>query len=242
MSSDRPRPFLDHLEEFRLRVLYSLAWITVFSVASYFFVDPILNWLARPVGEFVFMTPTEALFIRLKIALGVGTIVGFPFALFQLWRFIDIALERKERSLALFTVPASSILFFIGMAVAVFGVAPVAVKFLLTFSSPTLRPLISIEAYLSFLFWMIIGFGVFFQLPLVVVALCAAGVVQASTLSSYRRHIIVGIFILAAVLTPGPDFFSQLLLGIPAYLLFELSLLVAHRVQKEKRVRSNQSE
>ncbi len=229
---DSARPFLDHLEEARRRLILCLACLAVFSVAAYYYVDPILNWLAKPVGEFVFTTPSEALFIRFKIAGSVGVVVSFPFFIFQMWRFLAVALEKREKSLVLLAVPASIALFFIGMAIAVFGVAPVAVKFLLSFSSPELKPFISIESYLSFLFWMIIGFGVLFQLPLVIVALAAAGVVQAGTLSEYRRHIILAIFIAAAFLTPGPDFFSQLLLAIPAYLLFEISLLVARRVQK----------
>jgi sec-independent protein translocase protein TatC len=231
-NSDAPVPLVNHLEELRKRLLISLGFLFLFSVVAYHYVDPILSWLARPVGEFVFTSPTEALFIRFKIAGGVGVIAGFPILLYQMWRFIDVALEKKERSLVLFAVPASSALFFVGMGLAVFGVAPIAMKFFLKFSSPELRPFISIESYMSFLFWMIIGFGVLFQMPLVIVALCAAGVVQASALSAHRKHMIVAIVIAAAFLTPGPDFFSQMLLAIPAYFLFELSVLIAHRVQK----------
>lgn len=232
--SDNPKPLFHHLDELRRRLLLSIGLIVAFSIGAYFYVDPILTWLAKPVGEFVFTGPTEALFIRFKIAGCVGVVCGFPFLLYQMWKFIDVALEKRERSLVVFAVPASSALFFLGMGIAVFGVAPMAMKFFMKFSSPQLRPFISIDSYLSFLFWMIVGFGVLFQLPLVVVALCAAGVIQAKTLSEYRRHIIVAIFIASAALTPGPDFFSQLLLGIPAYFLFELSVLIAYRVQKPK--------
>jgi len=233
LSRDLPQLLTDHLEDFRKRFINGLLWYFLFSILSFFFVDRALTWLAKPVGEFIFTSPTEALMIRFKIAFGLGLMISVPIILFQLWRFIEIALKESERSLVLSIVPASSILFYIGMCLALFGVAPKAIYFLIQFGSPVLKPLISIDAYLSFLFWMIIGFGILFQLPLVMVALCKAGLIKAATLAEYRRHIIVGIAIVAAFLTPGPDVFSQLLLGVPCYLLFEISLLICRRVEKK---------
>ena len=159
--------------------------------------------------------------------------LAFPIILYQLWRFIEIALQVKERTLILAIVPASVGLFGLGILAAFFVVIPAAVSFLLHFSSPVLRPMITLDAYLSFVFWMIIGFGAFFQLPLVVVALCRAGIVKPETIAHYRRHVIVAIAIVAAFLTPGPDVFSQLVLAIPAYLLFEISLLVSRLLARK---------
>jgi sec-independent protein translocase protein TatC len=195
-------------------------------------VDPVLRWLARPVGEFVFNSPTDAFLIRFKIAGVIGMFAAIPIMIYHLWRFVEIALYPSERSWVKFLVPSSCILFYFGMSLAFLGIAPIATHFLLQFSTPYLRPLISIEDYLSFLFWMIIGFGTLFQLPLVVIVLSRLGIIKPSVLARYRRHVIVGIVIVAAVLTPGPDVFSQMLLSIPSYLLFELSLLIARRLER----------
>ncbi len=221
-----------HFEELRGRVIQCLLWFFVFSGIAYHYVDPILTWLAKPVGDFIFTAPTEALFVRLKISMGCGALFTFPISLYHMWRFIEIALKRKERSIVLMTVPISCLLFFLGMGLGLFVIVPTAAKMLLQFSSPHLRPFISIQSYLSFLFWMIMGFGILFQLPLVIVVLCQAGVVKPETLSLYRRHVFIGILIIAAVLTPGPDIFSQLTLTLPTYLLFEVSLFIAHRLKK----------
>lgn len=233
-TEDPPQALTEHLEELRWRIIACLAWTLVFSAAAYSQVDHILNWLAKPVGEFVFTAPTEAFFIELKISLGVGVIAAFPIFLYQIWKYVGIALQPKERSFVLSVLPFSFLLFLLGLGLALFGVVPIAVKFLLGFSSTSLRPMISLGSYLSFVFWMIIGFGVLFQLPMVVVALTRSGLVEVKKMASYRRHVLVGVFLAAAMLTPGPDVFSQLLLAVPAYLLFEVSLLISRRPFSKK--------
>ena len=231
--TDTPQPLTSHLEELRSRLIISLLFIAAFSVAGYFLSDPFINWLARPVGEFIFTSPTEALFLKFKIAGGFGVIAAFPIIVYETWRFIERALSIRIRSLIFLIVPFSCVLFYAGASLALFGVAPAAIKFLLRFGSPTLKPLISLSEYLSFIIWMMVGFGVFFELPVVIVVLAHLGVVTAETLGEYRRHAFVGIFLAAAFLTPGPDVFSQILLGVPAYLLFEISILLARRFQKK---------
>jgi sec-independent protein translocase protein TatC len=232
--SDFPQHLTHHLEELRQRLIKSLVCYFILSILCYFFVDSVLVWLARPVGEFVFTAPTEAFTIRLKIAFGLGFVLAFPIFLYQGWSFVGVALRNNEKSMIKAVVPVSCFLFYFGMALALFGVAPLATKFLLAFATPQLRPLISLDAYLSFLLWMVVGFGILFQLPLAVVALCKLGVVAPETLSRYRRHVAVCIFIAAAFVTPGPDMFSQLLVAVPSYLLFEISLLVSYRVAKKE--------
>lgn len=226
---DVAQPLTHHLDELRRRLIICLVWVIVFSGIGFFFVDPILNWLAKPVGEFVFTAPAEAFFIHVKVALGAGCVSAFPIWIYQLWKFIGRALEIRERTLLLRVLPYGIGLFFVGSVVSLFVVTPVAIKFLLSYASPTLKPMISLSDYLSFIFWMIIGFGVFFQLPLVVVTLARTGAVHPDTFATYRPHIIVAIFLAAALLTPGPDVFSQLVMAIPSYLLFEVSLVIARR-------------
>lgn len=198
----------------------------IFSLVAYHYVDPILTWLAKPVGQFIFTSPTDALFIRLKLAFGLGAIAAFPIFLFHLYRFISIALETREKSFVFLIIPFAIALFLAGVGIAVFGVAPMAAKMLIDMGSPQLIPMISVQAYLSFLFWMVLGFGLLFQVPLLVVVLCRAGVVSPNTLSGYRKHVFIILLVISAFLTPGPDVVSQLLLTVPSYLLFEISLLL----------------
>ncbi len=233
--ADQPLPLTHHLEELRWRLVRCLIVFAVLAGIASYYVNPILNWLARPVGEFIFTSPTEAFFIRIKLAAEAGILAGFPYFLFELWRFIDVALERLFRRLVISVVPIYTALFYSGMAAAIFVVAPNALKFLLHFATPHLRPMISFEAYLSFIFWMIIGFGTLFQLPLVLVALVAGGVLSTAQLSNYRRHAYVGIFILAAFLTPGPDLISQFILATPSCLLYEIALWVSRGIELKKK-------
>lgn len=230
LSVDSLQPLTHHLEELRRRILICLAWTLLFSAGGYFCVGPILNWLAKPVGEFVFTAPTEAFFIHIKVALGAGCVSAFPVWVYQAWRFVGRALAIKERTLFIGVFPFAIGFFLIGSALALFVVTPAAVKFLLSYATPTLKPMISLSDYLSFVFWMIIGFGVFFQLPLVIVTLARTGVVAPESFAAYRKYVIVGIVLAAALLTPGPDVFSQMVLAVPSYLLFEVSLIIARRL------------
>jgi sec-independent protein translocase protein TatC len=191
-----------------------------------------LDWLARPVGQFIFTGPTEAFFAHMQVAFTMGGLAALPVWIYHVWRFAGRALKLRERSVIVGILPYALVLFFIGAAVAVFIVVPAAMKFLLNYGSPRLVPMISLREYLGFIFWMVMGFGVFFQLPLVVITLARFGIVDPNTFAGYRRHMIVGIFLAAAVLTPGPDLVSQLVLAVPSYLLFELSLIVARRVYR----------
>jgi sec-independent protein translocase protein TatC len=227
---DPARPVTDHLEELRWRIIFSLLVFAGATVVSWMFVDRALLWLARPVGSFIFTTPAEAFLVRLKLAASIGVIIAFPFLLYQVWSFVEVALEMRERTLIKSVLPASCGLFYLGGAIALFGVVPLAAHFLLAFGGPALRPMITLDAYLSFVTWMIIGFGLFFQLPLAIVALSRAGIVNPWKLTLYRKHAVVFILIAAAVLTPGPDIISQLILATPSYLLFEISLIIAKRV------------
>lgn len=192
--------------------------------------DPVLAWLAKPVGTFIFTSPAEAFLSRMKVAAGCGLLFAFPVVMYQVWSFVEVALEMRERRLILGVMPASCLLFYLGVGLAMFGIVPIAARFLLGFSGPVLQPMISLRAYLSFVVWMSLGFGLFFQVPVAIVVLSRMGVINPWRLSAYRAHAVIATLIAAAVLTPGPDIVSQLLLAIPAYILFEISLVIARRV------------
>lgn len=233
-AADPARPVTDHLEELRRRIIACLVTCLLSTAVAWIFVDDALNWLAQPVGTFVFTTPAEAFFVRLRLALGMGVLMAFPIILYQVWRFVEVALEVRERALVKSILPASCALFYVGMVIALFGVVPLTARFLLEFGGPNLRPMISLKAYLSFVFWMIVGFGLFFQLPLAIVSLSRAGIVNPWKLTLYRKHVILGIVVVAALLTPGPDIISQLMLAVPSWLLFEISLVIARRMASRR--------
>lgn len=232
--TDEPRPFIHHLEDLRRRIIVVLLIILAFFMVSMYFVDDVLGFLGRMTGGFVFLSPTEALFSRLKIALLCGILTAIPLVLFEIWKFVGIALKPGEKKFVLILVPLSYVLFLGGAAVAWFAVIPYAVRFLLRFQSPYLTPAISIDKFIGFSAWLTIAFGSLFQLPLVVLALVQTGVLSPATLSRYRPHVVLGLAIASAFLTPGPDFVSQLALLIPSYLLFEGSLLAARLLKRKE--------
>jgi sec-independent protein translocase protein TatC len=197
-----------------------------------FYVDKIIEIFSQQTGGFVFLHPTEALFARLKIAFVVALFLSIPVIIFEVWRFVGIGLTPGERRKTLVFLPISYLLFCGGVAVAWFGVLPFAIQFLLGFETETLQPFLSIDRYIGFVAWFSMAFGVMFQLPIVIFLLVKIGVVTPKQLARYRPHVILGLAILAALLTPGPDFFSQLALLIPTYLLFEISLLAARLTSK----------
>ena len=141
----RPQPLLEHLDELRGRLITCLIWMAVFSVVCFFFVDPILAWLAKPVGSFIFTAPTEAFFVHLQVAFGLGTVLDVPVIIYEMWQFIGQGLRVPERRVIVSIIPAALTLFFVGMVIAVFLVVPAAMGFLLSYGSPTLRPMISLS-------------------------------------------------------------------------------------------------
>lgn len=138
----------------------------------------------------------------------------------------------KEKSSLLMLSFSSYILFSLGAGFGYFVIIPVGVKFLLAYGSQTLVPMISVSKYISFLFALVFSFGLIFEMPLILGFLAKAGILEAKTLSQNRRLAIVGIFIAAAALTPGPDIFSQLLMAGPLLVLYEISIIVARLIER----------
>lgn len=229
---DELKSFLGHLDELRKRILCVLLAAVLFSIPTYLFVDKVIAFLASQTGGFVFLRPAEAFLARFKISLIIGCFLAIPVAIYEVWRFVEIALKSTEKKILIRVLPASYLLFAVGTAFAWFIIIPVAVKFLLGFATENLKPFLSIDIYISFVAWITIGFGLMFQLPIVVVLLVWLGLVEPRTLAAYRRHVLLGIVIVSALMTPGPDIFSQLALCIPTYALFEISILISRAMRK----------
>ncbi len=218
-------PLTEHLEELRRRIIYCIVAVVALSITLYFFSDRIIQILARPIGTLYFFTPTEAFVARIKVSIATAVALALPFIVYQVWSFVTPALTKSERRYAFPIVVSSSILFVTGVAFAYFVVIPVGIRFLLAFASIDLQPLIGITKYLGFIVWLMLILGVVFQLPVVIFFLDRIGVVSPKGLKKKRKHVVVGVFLISALLTP-PDVITQVAMSVPIILLYEASILM----------------
>ncbi len=245
-------PFLDHLEELRWRIIYALAALLVgvaigFALCTKF---DVVGWLAKPILDqlpehrLVFTHPSEGFTIILDTAVTFGIVVASPVIIFQIWAFLAPALHVHEKRIGIAVLFSGVLLFIAGAALAYFVVMPLAVPWLLQFAGPSLVPLITAEEYFNFLFAMVLTFGVSFELPIVISALAALGIVTPQFLNKYRRHAIVLILFAGAFLTPGDVVWTTIALAVPLYGLYELSVLAAVLIyrRKNKRLAARQAQ
>jgi len=226
--------FLSHLYELRDRVIKSaLAIITVFVCLVYWAPD-IFHLFAQPLlealpagGKMIVTDVTGSFFVPMKVTMLVAFLIALPVVIYQLWAFIAPGLYLHERKLILPLVISSYSLFIIGMAFAYFLVFPTVFKFMASYNAPLGAEMSTdIDNYLSFAMTTFLAFGITFEVPVVVVVLVRMGMVSLAKLKEIRPYVIVGAFVISAVVTP-PDVLSQLLLAVPMTLLYELGLLVA---------------
>ena len=179
-----------------------------------------------------YIGPLEGFTVKLKVSLYCGILAAFPFIMYQLWRFVSVALQEKERRLFRVYFPSALVLFVVGILFAYFVTIPAGLLFLTNVSSE-LKPMFTISKYTSIVFMLMLVFGVVLELPLVILFLTRIGIVTTETLSKKRKYVILVIFVAAAVLTP-PDVFTQLMLGIPVVILYEVSLWIAKLAGKKR--------
>lgn len=223
-TGSKPMGLLDHLEELRKRIFYSLIAVGVGAVGGFFVAQRVLDLLTRPVGNLVFLSPSEALVVQLKVALVAGTLVVSPVVFYQFWRFVRPALRRNEAKYVTWAVTLSTLFFLGGVAFAYFIMVPFAMKFLLSWESEKLHAMISISNYVNTVGAFLLATGLIFQMPVVIFFLTKLRVVTPRLLLKGQRVAIVVIFIVAAIVSP-PDVFSQVVMAVPMLVLFYLSLL-----------------
>ena len=228
---DKRLTFVEHLEELRSRIIKSLVFVIVVSCLLYNYIDVLLSILVKPIGKLVFIAPQEAFITNIKIAFLGGLFLSSPFLLYQIWRFVSAGLKPRERRYTLIFAPLSFIFFILGIAFAYFIIVPIGVNFLLGFATEQLTPMITISKYISFIGTLTFAFGVIFQLPLISLFLTKIGVVTPQFLSNKRKHAIVFVFILAAILTP-PDIITQILMAVPLLVLYELGVVFSRFVYR----------
>jgi len=235
MREDKPATIVEHLDELRKRIIYILISVGITSAGAYYFKQKILDLITKAGGieELVFIRPTEAFIVLIKLSLLVGIVAAMPFILYQVWRYVGIALKKNERKYLIYFGPLSYVLFLCGAAFAFKGVLPLGIRFLLSFASENIKPMITLNDYVSFLGKMVTAFGLMFELPLVILLLSKLGLVTPDMLKRLRKYAIVGIFIVAAILTP-PDVVSQIMLAMPILLMYEISIWICKSVTKKR--------
>lgn len=229
--------FISHLVELRNRLVYSLIAFGIVLVPlvtpPWFLAGKLYDILAIPMmdalpqGSKMIATGVIApFFIPLKIAMLAAFLVALPFILYQLWMFVAPGLYKHEKKFVLPLIISSTLLFFVGMAFCYFFVFKMVFTFIAQMAPSSITVSPDIENYFNFVLGMFFAFGLAFETPVVVVVLVATGLVSLDTLREIRRYVIVGAFIVAAVVTP-PDVASQLALALPLCILYEIGILCA---------------
>lgn len=254
---DKPMPLLDHLIELRQRVLLAFGGFIVSFIVCYIFSKQIYGFLAAPLANIlqqqtgaerrmIFTALYEAFFTYLKVALWGAMMISFPWWATQLWLFIAPGLYRSEkRAVAPFLV-ATPFFFAAGAAFCYYFVIPAAWTFFLSFESPSgpgelpIQLEAKVNEYLSLVMKLLFAFGFAFLMPVGLVLLCRVGIMSPEGMAAKRRYAIVGMFVLAAVITP-PDVISQVGLALPLILLYEASIIVAKLLRKRDQAAASAS-
>lgn len=244
--------FLDHLEELRWHVIKALLAIIAVAILAmifktivfdYIIFAPIKEWfpiynvfpgrISPPDFKIVPREVGEVFFEHIKVSFFLGLIIAFPYVFSQFWQFIKPGLYEKEQKAARGTVFVCSLLFIIGVLFGFFIITPFAYTFLLGYNvGIEVENGSSLSSYVTYLVMFTIPTGLIFEMPVVVYFLARVGLVTAATMRAYRKHALIGILVLAAVMTP-PDVLTQFLIGVPMYILYEISIHIARRAEKK---------
>lgn len=233
-TADGRMPLVEHLRELRNRLAKSLLVITIGIIVAFIFWEPILTFLKQPycdaagnkACQLYAFGPLEAFAIKLKTSSIAGVVLTAPLWLYQLGAFITPALHRKEKRYAAAFVSASSVLFGVGCVVAYLTLSK-GLAFLLDVGGDDVTTLPGLRSYLNFVVLSLLAFGIAFLFPVVLVFLNVVGLLPATRMRAWRRGMIVGIAVLAAVLTPSTDPYSFTFMAVPLYGLYEVCIVIA---------------
>ncbi len=227
-------PFLDHLEELRWRIIWSLAALIV-SVGISFWIMlqfDVIGFLEKPIikelhgHKLVYTHPGDPFSIILNASIALGTALALPIVFYQLWSFVSPALHRHEKKLVMPMLAFAMFLFLSGVSLSWFVVLPLAVEWLMNFGTASLEPMITASEYFGFAISMTLAFGLCFELPIVIISLALLGIVTPKLLNKFRRHAIVVCVIIGAFLTPGDLVWTTIAMAVPLYLLYEISVVL----------------
>jgi sec-independent protein translocase protein TatC len=233
--------FISHLIELRDRIIRAGVSVIVVFIALVYWAPDIFRLLARPLmenlpkgGKMIVTDVTGSFFVPMKVTMLVALVIALPYVLYQIWAFIAPGLYQHEKRLVAPLVGSSYVLFLCGMAFAYFLVFPTIFRVMAHYNVPLGAEMSTdINNYLSFVLTMFLAFGVTFEVPVVVVLLVRTGLVTLEKLKEIRPYMIVGAFIVAAIVTP-PDVISQLILAVPLIVLYEAGLIAARWIGKKQ--------
>ncbi|OGV45028.1 MAG: twin arginine-targeting protein translocase TatC [Lentisphaerae bacterium GWF2_44_16] len=236
---ERTYTLIEHLDELRSRIIKCAICIAIFFPFCYYISMPSIIWVKRTfcpeLKELVYLQPLELFFTQLKVSFYMSLILGVPCIAYHIWKFSSPALFHNEKKYIKRFVFISTALFIIGASFALFLVYPALIRFSISMGSSDIVPMLNIQSVINLAAMLMLGFGIVFQLPVIVFLLAKTGLVKTETMSKGRPYIIVAIFLVAAVLTPGPDVLSQLAMAIPSLILFEISLFLAKLSERKRK-------
>jgi sec-independent protein translocase protein TatC len=242
---DREMHFLEHLEEFRTMLIRCIVSLAVMTALCIPLAKPLLNWMQAPLFqiaeqhqyayELITTSPVEGFLQIVKIVFATGVLLSLPLMIYFIAQFVMPGLKPKEQKILVYGGLTGAVLFAAGVTMCYTITLPVAVKIMFYFNDYLgTTANWKIDAYLGFVMQLLIGFGLAFELPLILLMLGRMGVVTVEQLCKYRRHVIIGILVVAMVLTP-PDVITQLQMAIPLYLLYELCILILRLTRRGAR-------
>jgi sec-independent protein translocase protein TatC len=241
MLDDEKIPFTEHLDELRKRLITCFIAVGIGFLIAFGFKEKLFEILAHPLisvmksgNKIIFTGLPEAFFVYMKVAFIAGIGLATPVIVYQFWMFVAPGLYEKERRFVFPVVFLTSIFFLGGALFGYFFVFPFGFVYLMSFASETILPMPSMNEYFGFASSMLLAFGVVFELPLVITFMARFGIVTVDFLRKNRKYAILIIFIVAAILTPGPDVVSQLLMAAPLLVLYEISIIGAKIFGRKK--------
>lgn len=234
------QPLLAHLIELRTRIVRAMLGFVIVLLPLLFFASKLYHFLATPMmkllpaGSSMIATEVAAPFLTpFKLAAVVAFALALPWILYQIWLFVAPGLYRNERRLVLPMLASSTLLFYVGVAFAYYLVLPTVFKFFVSSAPEGVAVMTDVSKYLDFVLKLFMAFGFVFEMPVAIVLMVLTGFVTPAQLAAKRDYVLVGVFVAAAVLTP-PDVLSQIMLAVPAYLLYELGILVSRWLSRER--------
>jgi sec-independent protein translocase protein TatC len=242
MGSSAEMPFLDHLEELRWRIIWSLAALVVGVGVAFFVVIKfnLLLWMQGPMLPYlhgrrlVYTHPGDGFSILMQTAILVGIVLALPVIIYQVWAFLSPALYRKEKRIAVPVILGAVLLFICGAVLAWYFVLPMTLKFLSALGDESFDQMITVSEYFGFVTSMVLAMGAVFELPIAILLLSAFGLVTPRFLAKYRRHALLASYLAAAIITPGDLFVTSVALMVPLYLLYELSIGLSYLVYRKR--------
>ncbi len=224
-------PISSHLIELKNRMIKVTIVLAFFFGLCFYFKEFLLFWLEDPLplkykGNLIFISPTEPFFAHMKVSFMGALFISMPYILYHIWFFVSPGLKVKEKKITMMFVLFGTLFFLFGGVFCYFLVLPLGLKFLIGYGVEYYNFQLTIQLYFSFVVKMILAFAFAFQTPLIMVLLTKFGVINTIKMRLYRKWAFLGAFGLSAVLTP-PDIITQVLLGIPLYLLYEFGVLVS---------------